>query len=223
MPYAIDLKQLCGGYAYFSVFTHGSARKERRYEWRQPSQIVATLFAKALGDLGLTSLRVDSEATYKAWLHTQGWALIDVEFARTNMSQWLKAHNCVRSALGSFTDVNIASPAVLKRSLRGRSREQILKRDGAKCLWCGSEENLTLQHVLPYSLGGETHSTNLILLCEPHNQELADEYLIELYQLAGLHFGMEPSLLKRSDLSDLALARVVQFSSNIMHTRCDVW
>lgn len=223
MSYAFNLKQLCGGYAYFSAYTHGGSRETTRYEQRWPSQIVASLFERALCDLGLEVVHVNSQAAYKAWLHRQGWALVNAEFARQKISQWLNARDCVRSALGSFTDIQIASPSVLKRSLRGRSREQILERDGAKCLLCGTTDNLTLQHVLPYSLGGETHSSNLILLCEPHNQELADEYRSELYGLAGLHFGMEPSLLKQSDLSNLALARAVQFSTNIMHTRCDVW
>jgi len=223
MPYAIDLKQVCGGYAYFSAFTHGSKGKSRRFEWREPSLVVNVLFEKALADLGMKCIEVDSVASYQLWRHVHGWALLDVDFARASMSQWLKKHECTRSALGSYTDTTIASPSVLKRSLRGRSRAEILRRDGKRCLLCGSTDNLTLQHVLPYSLGGETHSSNLIALCEPHNQELNDEYHIELYELAGLQSGIEPALLKKSDLSDLAIARAVQFSSNLMHTRCDVW
>lgn len=223
MSYAIDLKQVCGGYAYFSVFTHGTTHKSPRFEWREPSIVNDTRFETALADLNLKCMTIDSSNSYQYWLGVHGWALLNVDFARSRMAQWLKKHECTRSALGSYTDTSIASPSVLKRTLRGRSRSEILRRDGQRCILCGATENLTLQHILPYSLGGETHSSNLAVLCELHNQELNDEYHIELYELCGLRSGVEPTILKRSNLSDLALRRAVQLSSNLMHTRCVVW
>jgi hypothetical protein len=223
MHYAFEIKQVCGGYAYFSAFTHGMNSVSRRYERRAPSLVDFELFGKALKDLRLPLTTVDSSKTYGSWLKLHGWALVEAKFARSTISQWLKEHDYVKSPLGSFTDVTIASPSVLKRNLRGRAKDAILERDGGKCLLCGAADDLTLQHVLPYSLGGESHSGNLVALCEPCNQKLRDEYHIELYELAGIQHGIEPALLKQSNLSDRAMARAVQFSHNLMHSRCDVW
>lgn len=222
MSYVFDLKQACGGYAYFSTFTSGKPGKSI-HEIRTPSRVDEGRFHLALAEIGQVAIQVSSENQYRTWLHFHGWAIVDAEFARIFMSQWLKQHPCLKSGLGSFIDVSIASPATMKRTLRGQQKRRIHERDGNKCLRCNSREHLTLQHVQPYSLGGETNSNNLVTLCEPCNQKLRDEIDIELYELAGLQSGIEPSLLKSSDGSNAALIRAMYFSQNLMHTRCELW
>ncbi|WP_082752765.1 HNH endonuclease [Janthinobacterium sp. B9-8] len=223
MAYAFDLRQVCGGYAYFSTFTFGSISDDGRYEIRKPSPVEITLFSKALDELGQSFMHIDSEKTYRLWLYLQGWALVDLVFARSNMQQWLKQHQCIKSAFGSFTDIDIASPGTLKRSYRGRAKQEIHDRDGGRCLICGDQNALTLQHVWPYSSGGETSSRNLITLCEACNQNYGDTISPELYQLAGLHNGYEPSLIKSALDRKAALRRAEYLSHNLMHTRCDLW
>lgn len=222
MAYVFDLKQACGGYAYFATFTHFEPSMST-HEVRVPSLVDEKRFERALADMGLKAFHIDSDAGYRRWLHLHGWAVVSVEFARKAMPQWLRKHQCLRSALGSFIDVAIASPSTLKRSLRGKQKQRIHDRDGNRCLRCGSCENLTLQHVQPFSRGGETNSSNLVTLCEGCNQELKDEIDIELYELAGLRSGVDLSLLKLSDWGDLAVMRARNFSHNLMHTRCDIW
>ncbi|WP_226461804.1 HNH endonuclease [Quatrionicoccus australiensis] len=80
-----------------------------------------------------------------------------------------------------------------------------------------------LQHVSPYSTGGETSSRNMVTLCEPCNQSFGDELSPELYHLAGLHYGYEPSLVKLPPDRKAALHRAGYLSHNLMHTRCDLW
>ena len=222
MSYVFDLKQACGGYAYFSTFTSGEPGRSI-HEIRTPSRVDDERFHKALAEIGQVAVHVSSEKQYRTWLHLHGWAIVDAEFARKSIPQWLKKHPCLKSALGSFIDVSIASPATMKRTLRGLQKRKIHERDGNQCLRCNSREHLTLQHVQPYSHGGETNSNNLVTLCDPCNQELRDEIDIELYELAGLRSGIEPSLLKSSDGSNAALVRALYFSHNLMHTRCDLW
>ncbi len=56
---------------------------------------------------------------------------------------------------------------------RARKREDLVLDYGLQCLCCGEEfsiEDLTLDHVLPLSLGGPGALTNLQLLCHPCNQ-----------------------------------------------------
>ena len=65
--------------------------------------------------------------------------------------------------------------AVARRERRARKtrwtskRSRIYKRDGNKCLLCGSEENLTLDHAVPKSLGGNSTDENLQTMCKPCN------------------------------------------------------
>ena len=46
----------------------------------------------------------------------------------------------------------------------------VWKRDGAKCVKCGSKENLEFDHVIPFSRGGSSTARNLQLLCETCNR-----------------------------------------------------
>lgn len=48
-------------------------------------------------------------------------------------------------------------------------REAVLKRDGYKCLKCGSTTDLEVDHVQPVALGGRTEMGNLQTLCESCN------------------------------------------------------
>jgi 5-methylcytosine-specific restriction endonuclease McrA len=45
------------------------------------------------------------------------------------------------------------------------TRNLIMKRDGYKCLYCGATENLTLDHILPSSRGGDDSWENLCSCC----------------------------------------------------------
>jgi len=223
MAYAFDLRQVCGGYAYFSTFTHGKVSSDDRYETRVPSQVNVDRFSIALEELGQSFQFIDSEDSYRIWIYLHGWAVVEPVFARSRMQNWLKQHKCIGTALGSFTDIEIAAPSAMKRSFRGFAKKKILDRDGGRCLDCGSQNALTLQHVIPFSVGGETSSRNMVTLCEECNQSYRDEISPELYRLAGLHYGYEPSLIKSAPDQKAALHRAVYFSHNLMHTRCDLW
>ena len=50
------------------------------------------------------------------------------------------------------------------RTLRA-NRSRIYKRDGHQCVYCGSNKNLTLDHVIPKSRGGGNEWTNLVTSC----------------------------------------------------------
>jgi hypothetical protein len=54
-------------------------------------------------------------------------------------------------------------------------RQQVAKRDGDRCVWCGcsfSEENpSTLDHLIPVGWGGRNYYENSVLACEPCNHE----------------------------------------------------
>lgn len=54
------------------------------------------------------------------------------------------------------------------------NRNRIYKRDGHQCVYCGSNRNLTLDHVIPKSRGGKNDWTNLVTSCQKCNLKKAD-------------------------------------------------
>ena len=65
-------------------------------------------------------------------------------------------------------------PAV-RRSRRRRvwtdeERRFILDRDGWQCVYCGSKDELEIDHIVPFSKGGACSITNSQTLCGPCNR-----------------------------------------------------
>lgn len=54
------------------------------------------------------------------------------------------------------------------------SRQNIFKRDGGMCQYCGAKEHLTLDHVVPKSRGGKSSWDNLVTACQRCNSQKGD-------------------------------------------------
>jgi hypothetical protein len=228
--YVFDLKLLCGGYAYFSTFTMCVGLGNLSRDIRKPSLVDGHKFFNDLKGLGYfrdqnfseEDLLIRSQEDYTRWLYRKGWGFASKEYVQKHMQQWLKQHECLCSPLGIFTDISIVPPSTLKQHTHSKVRQNVLERDDQQCLLCGTEENLTMQHVTPYSYGGETTLRNLVTLCNDCNQKCGVEFITELYELAGLHYGYDPSLIKIIPFQE-ALHRAMYLSKNLMQTRCEVW
>lgn len=64
-----------------------------------------------------------------------------------------------------------------RRQPTKRLRDRVYERDNYKCVVCGTSENLTVDHRIPYSKGGKTELSNLQTMCECCNQKKADSSL----------------------------------------------
>lgn len=59
--------------------------------------------------------------------------------------------------------------AELRRTITPTMRRKVLKAYNATCVRCGSESNLHIDHIIPFSHGGTTTFDNLQVLCAPCN------------------------------------------------------
>ncbi len=55
------------------------------------------------------------------------------------------------------------------------TRQNIFKRDGSKCQYCGQKDHLTLDHVVPKAKGGKSTWENLITACNRCNCQKGDQ------------------------------------------------
>lgn len=61
-------------------------------------------------------------------------------------------------------------------------RQSIKEHWNHKCAYCGSEENLTLDHITPRSKGGSDRITNLVCACSECNSSKGHEYWADWYR-----------------------------------------
>lgn len=54
------------------------------------------------------------------------------------------------------------------------TRQNVFKRDSFQCQYCGTEKNLTLDHVVPRSKGGKSTWANLVTACQRCNARKGD-------------------------------------------------
>lgn len=60
--------------------------------------------------------------------------------------------------------------------LTTRQKEIVKKRDGNKCVKCGTTSDLTVDHIIPLSKGGTDDFANLTTLCFTHNAMKANNH-----------------------------------------------
>ncbi len=63
---------------------------------------------------------------------------------------------------------------VPRRSRRRLTRRAVFARDEWACQYCGSERDLTVDHVIPRSKGGSNEWENIVTCCGPCNRRKAD-------------------------------------------------
>ena len=68
------------------------------------------------------------------------------------------------------------------------SRQNVFKRDGFECQYCGNEADLTLDHVIPRSRNGKSTWSNLVTACKRCNSLKGDELVEE----SGLRLQNKP-------------------------------
>lgn len=89
------------------------------------------------------------------------------------------------------------------------SRRNLFRRDRNQCQFCGvrpGTTELTIDHVLPRSRGGQSSWTNCVLACAPCNRRKADRTPVE----AGMRLLAEPKAPKWRPTMRVPIGRVRQ-------------
>jgi Holliday junction DNA helicase RuvB len=61
-----------------------------------------------------------------------------------------------------------------RSSIPSEVRREVWRRDGGKCVKCGSRERLEYDHIIPVTKGGSNTARNIELLCEACNRTKSD-------------------------------------------------
>ncbi len=61
-----------------------------------------------------------------------------------------------------------------RRAIPSSVRMEVWRRDGGRCVKCGSREKLEYDHIIPISKGGSNTARNIELLCENCNRSKGD-------------------------------------------------
>jgi len=94
--------------------------------------------------------------------YKQKWAKANPEKMRECRTRWVKENPEKRQVINrrrKHREANVIS------NLSGDEWLMILEKYGHKCLCCGSTDNLTIDHVLPLSMGGALIAGNVQPLC----------------------------------------------------------
>jgi len=86
------------------------------------------------------------------------------------------------------------------------TRNSIMKRDDYRCQYCGSLKDLTIDHVIPQSKGGDSSWTNMVTACISCNSKKGNKSLKEanmtLYTTPKPPFNKMTLTLIKSNVDD---------------------
>ena len=202
---------------------HRTRRKKQRGARRSGGETTTTAKAAAVSgrtqqiiNESMREYRADVEksriVTSTERLDTHRRVLVlDVAMQTSNIISWQKAlvlamfdkvdvleyyEDMVASAYSAFY-----LPAVVKTRVYDKqkgaislSRKNVLIRDNHSCTYCGAKENLTIDHIVPASKGGEWSWTNLTTACAKCNNRKGDKLLKHCNGMKLIRPAKEPCL-----------------------------
>lgn len=99
-----------------------------------------------------------------------------VEEIKARIKEHHKNRELEKIAMQELIDEGMIFPESSKRPpIPKEVADAVWNRDGGKCVYCGSTENLQFDHIIPFSKGGATTVENLQLLCQKCNLEKSNK------------------------------------------------
>lgn len=101
--------------------------------------------------------------------------------------------------------------AITSTEAKRKWRQSIKEKWNNACAYCGSEENLTLDHITPRSKGGSDRATNIVCACKECNKSKGHQAWYDWY--------MKQSFFTTERLSDI-IEWQKQINDNEYHVYC---
>lgn len=120
-------------------------------------------------------------ASTEAWRaanpeYGRAWLAANKDRQRANVRAWMAAHPENNQACKARRRARIAS---VLADLTPQEWDTILEAAGHACIYCGSQEQLSQDHLTPISKGGEHTAENVAPACMPCNQSKGAKTVME--------------------------------------------
>lgn len=132
-----------------------------------------------------------NDITYRVLQFNSSYTGMEIECRTCSKRAWLKPDEPmieeIRDAYEAYYDLSWGlepsdyivvhassiseQSSTTRHSIPKKIKQEIWRRDGGKCVECGSKENLEYDHIIPISKGGANTARNIQLLCEKCNRK----------------------------------------------------
>lgn len=103
-------------------------------------------------------------------------SLYEKEIIKQSILEKQKRKQLEKLAAQELVNEGVLFPEANKRPpIPKEVADTVWNRDGGRCVYCGSTENLHFDHIIPFSKGGATNVENLQLLCQKCNLEKSNK------------------------------------------------
>ena len=166
----------------FSKYLPGDALEYvKRSVFSNDAMTIAEAFSK-----GMESLKIVdglNKIVVKAWeefpplaCKTCGetdWTLLSIS-PNDKSAKW-KCSYCQRITYVTRDDVRNREISIRRDPVPKEVQREVWRRDGGKCIACGSQERLEFDHIIPISKGGANTARNIQILCEECNRKKSNK------------------------------------------------